>query len=169
MAYCLEIESRSSTADVLVWDVKILWSKSQGNMSAGGGGGGRKNLRKRPAAGSDDDADTGSAVIQKAKSASVGPLVASTAKPKKKEDLFYESARTAVPSIGKDNGATAPVLDDEEGSIGSKPAGIQIKSNTYRTWKMFSFSTNALIWPSLFLALIEPTIRFLQRNRFVRQ
>jgi hypothetical protein len=95
-----------------------LWSN--GKMSAGGGGGGRKNFRKRAAAGSDDEDEKGSAVVQKAKAASAGPLVASTAKPKKREDAFYESARTAVPSIGKDNGATAPVIDEEAiGTLGS--------------------------------------------------
>ena len=84
-----------------------------------GGGGGRKNFRKRPAAGSDDE-EQGSAVVLKAKQTSSGPLVASTAKPKKKDDAFYESARTAVPSIGKDNGATATIIDEEvAGSIGS--------------------------------------------------
>ncbi len=121
-----EIEIRCRTAAVSC--VREFLVKFKGKMS--GGGGGRKNLRKRPAAGSDEDADTGSAVIQKAKSASVGPLVASTAKPKKREDAFYESARTAVPSIGKDNGATAPIIDEEEGLIGSKPAGIQVQSNS---------------------------------------
>ena len=109
----------------------MFGGQKKGNFMSTGGGG-RKNFRKRPAAGSDDDDDEkGSAVVQKAKTASVGPLVASTAKPKKRDDIFYESARTAVPSIGKDNGATAPIIDDDV--IGTTGSSSETGSSTIRS------------------------------------
>ena len=75
----------------------------------------RKNFRKRAAADSDEDDDKkeSSAVVQRVKAPAAGPLTASTVKAKKKDDSFYESARTAVHSIGKDSGATAPIIDDD--------------------------------------------------------
>ena len=78
-------------------------------------GGSRKGIRKR-AASDEEDAAGGSAVVQKKKSAPVGPLAATTASKDKKDQsdlrFAFESARTAVPTIGHDNRALAGVDDD---------------------------------------------------------
>jgi len=74
----------------------------------------RGNIRKREREKEDSDEEGGSSVVRKDKAPVKSVLSNTTIGQKNKGDKFYESARTVVPTIGKDNSATAPSAEELE-------------------------------------------------------
>mmetsp|Transcript_33545 Transcript_33545/g.52198 ORF Transcript_33545/g.52198 Transcript_33545/m.52198 type:complete len:324 (-) Transcript_33545:148-1119(-) len=78
-------------------------------------GKGRANARKRSKDEDEDGADDNTSAVVRNKKQVTSALFASTSSgSKKKEDHSYESARTVVPTIGQDNNALAPALEEDE-------------------------------------------------------
>ncbi|KAJ1493430.1 hypothetical protein T484DRAFT_1768510 [Baffinella frigidus] len=99
----------------------------------------RGNIRKRPVEEVEEgDQEEGkSAVVQKTKTAATGPLVASTTADKKdKKEAFYESNRTAMPSIGHDNNAVADLEEADAPTEEADNNGVYKGAGNYQKFHL---------------------------------
>jgi hypothetical protein len=89
----------------------------------------RANMRKRARDKGEDSDEEGaeSAVVRKEKAPAKSVLSNTTIGQKNKGDTFYESARTVMPTIGKDRSATAPSAEEMEELLGGGGSKIGAK------------------------------------------